>query len=222
MLPLIALAVLALAIILERFWSLRRNEVLPPGLGEDVRKWSGRGRIEPDHLVSLRENSALGTLLATTLEVRNRPHEQRRERIEDCGRHVVHRLENHLSTLSTIASAAPLLGLLGTVVGMIQMFMGLMDHGAGDVSQLAGGIGKALVCTATGMLVALPALVAHRFFRSRVADYVVAMEQEVSALMDALSVRPVTTAVGAVQRTVPNAGHPFHVVSAAVPESIKD
>jgi biopolymer transport protein ExbB len=195
MLPLVVLGVLGLAIILERLWTLRRNEVLPPGLGAEVRNWAARGKLDPSHLQSLRDNSPLGALLAAALEARNRPRDQMRERIEDTGRHLVHRMERHLPALSTIASAGPLLGLLGTVIGMIQMFMGLMDHGAGDVSQLAGGIGKALVCTAAGMAVAIPALIAHRFFRARVAGYVVEMEKEAGALMDALDGRPAVLAV---------------------------
>ena len=208
MLPLIMLGVLALAIILERFWSLRRNEVLPPGLGAEVRNWAARGRLDASHLQSLRDNSPLGALLAVALEARNRPREQMRERIEDAGRHLVHRLERYLSALSTIASAGPLLGLLGTVIGMIQMFLGLMDHGAGDVSQLAGGIGKALVCTAAGMMVAIPALIAHRFFRSRVTGYVVEMEKEASALMDALDGRPPVLATGKPAPAAPSAAQP--------------
>ncbi|KRG59868.1 MAG: MotA/TolQ/ExbB proton channel family protein [Stenotrophomonas koreensis] len=197
MLPLIVLGVLGVAIILERLWTLRRNEVLPPGLGQEVRSWAARGRLEPAHLQTLRDNSPLGALLAAALEARNRPREQMRERIEDTGRHLVHRMERYLPALSTIASAGPLLGLLGTVIGMIQMFLGLMDHGAGDVSQLAGGIGKALVCTATGMAVAIPALIAHRYFRARVSGYVVEMEKEAAALMDALDGRPAVLAAAA-------------------------
>jgi biopolymer transport protein ExbB len=113
-----------------------------------------------------------------------------RERVEDTGRHVVHRMEKFLNALGTIASAGPLLGLLGTVVGMIQMFLGILDHGVGDVNQLAGGIGKALVCTATGMIVAIPALMFHRHFKGRIAGYVIEMEMEASALLDALDGRP--------------------------------
>ena len=215
MLPLIALGVVALAIILERLWTLRRNEVLPPELGKEVRGWATRGKLDPSHLQALRENSPLGALLATTLEARNRPHEQMRERIEDSGRHLVHRLERFLPALATIASAAPLLGLLGTVIGMIEMFMGLMDHGAGDVAHLAGGIGKALVCTATGMLVAIPALVAHRFFRARVAGYVVAMEQEATALIDALSARPLAARQTTVAPVTAGAAAPATVAAPA-------
>ena len=190
MLPLLLLGVLALAIVLERFWTLRRNEVLPPGLGQEVRNWAARGKLDPSHIQSLRGNSPLGALLATALEARNRPRDQIRERIEDAGRHLVHRMERFLNALGTIASAGPLLGLLGTVVGMIQMFMGILDHGVGDVNQLAGGIGKALVCTATGMIVAIPALMLHRYFKGRIAGYVIEMEQEASALLDALDGRP--------------------------------
>ena len=190
MVPLLLLGVLALAIVLERFWSLRRNEVLPPGLGQEVRNWAARGKLDPAHLATLRANSPLGALLATALEARNRPREQIRERIEDAGRHLVHRMERFLNTLGTIASAGPLLGLLGTVVGMIQMFLGILDHGVGDVNQLAGGIGKALVCTATGMIVAIPALMFHRFFKGRINGYVIEMEQEATALLDALDGRP--------------------------------
>ena len=99
-------------------------------------------------------------------------------------------MEQHLNALGTIASAGPLLGLLGTVVGMIQMFLGILDHGVGDVNQLAGGIGKALVCTAAGMIVAIPALMFHRYFRGRIAAYIVDMEHEAIRLMDTLDAMP--------------------------------
>ncbi|KRG63946.1 biopolymer transporter ExbB [Stenotrophomonas humi] len=197
MLPLLLLGVLALAIVLERFWSLRRNEVLPPGLGQEVRNWAARGKLDASHIESLRANSPLGALLAAALEARNRPRDQIRERIEDTGRHLVHRMGRFLNALGTIASAGPLLGLLGTVVGMIQMFMGILDHGVGDVNQLAGGIGKALVCTATGMIVAIPALMFHRHFRSRIDGYVIEMEQEASALLDSLDGRAAVLATNA-------------------------
>lgn len=197
MLPLLLLGVVALAIILERFWSLRRNEIMPPGLGEEVRNWAARGKLDPSHVESLRNNSPLGSLLAAALDVRHRPREQIRERIEDTGRHVVHRMERFLNALGTIAAAGPLLGLLGTVVGMIQMFLGILDHGVGDVNQLAGGIGKALVCTATGMIVAIPALMFHRYFKGRIAGYVIEMEQQATALLDTLDGKPVVSPAGA-------------------------
>ena len=189
MIPLLLLSALALAIIVERFWTLRRRTVLPPGLGEEVRTWAAHGRLDPNHIQSLRRTSPLGELLAAALDVRHRPREQVRERVEDVGRHLVHRMERYLNALGTIAAAGPLLGLFGTVVGMIQMFLGILDHGVGDVNQLAGGIGKALVCTATGMIVAIPALAFHRYFRGRIAAYIVDMEHEAFQLMDAMDPR---------------------------------
>ncbi|ALN92002.1 MULTISPECIES: MotA/TolQ/ExbB proton channel family protein [Lysobacter] len=187
MIPLLILSAVALAIIIERLWTLRRRAVLPPQLGQEVRAWAASGKLDPAHIESLRATAPLGALLAAALDVRLRPREEIRERIEDVGRHLVHRMERYLNTLGTISAAGPLLGLFGTVVGMIQMFMVINDHGIGDVNQLAGGIGKALVCTATGMIVAIPALIAHRWFRGRVAEYIVAMEHEAIALIDVLT-----------------------------------
>ena len=197
MLPLLLLSAVALAIIVERFWALRRKTVLPPGLGGEVRAWAARGKLDPVHIDSLRNNSPLGTLLAAALDMRNRPREEIRERVEDVGRHLVHRMERYLNALGTIAAAGPLLGLFGTVVGMIQMFLGILDYGVGDVNQLAGGIGKALVCTAAGMVVAVPALMFHRYFRARIDGYVVDMEHEVIQLMDAIDPRAKRSAVPA-------------------------
>ena len=187
MLPILVLAVLALAIILERFWTLRRREVLPPGLGEEVREWArGRATLDPKHIDVLRRNSPLGELLAAGLDVRHRPRELIKERIEDVGRHVAHRLERFLNTLGTIAAVGPLLGLLGTVFGMIEMFLGIMTTGVGDANQLAGGIGQALVSTAAGLCLASPALMFHRYLRGRVTGYVVDMEKQATQLLDAL------------------------------------
>ncbi|MBO9717149.1 MAG: MotA/TolQ/ExbB proton channel family protein [Pseudoxanthomonas sp.] len=213
MLPLLLLGVAALAIILERLWSLRRAEVMPAKLGGEVRNWASRGQLDPSHIESLRRNSPLGALLAAALDVRNKPRDVIRERLEDTGRHLVFRMEKFLSALGTIASAGPLLGLLGTVVGMIQMFLGILDHGLGDVNQLAGGIGKALVCTATGMIIAVPALIFHRFFRSRIAGYVIEMEQEATALLDALE----NTRAGAAPAPVATAAQATARVAAARP-----
>ena len=196
MIPLLALSALALALIVERAWTLRRAAVLPPGLGGEVRDWARRGNLDPAHIESLRATSPLGALLAAALDVRGRPRDQVRERIEDVGRHLVHRMERYLNTLGTISAAGPLLGLFGTVVGMIEMFLGILDHGIGDVNQLAGGIGKALICTAAGMTVAIPALVAHRWFRGRVAEYIVAMEHEAMQLLDVMEPKPAPLRAG--------------------------
>ncbi|MFT4177918.1 MAG: MotA/TolQ/ExbB proton channel family protein [Thermomonas sp.] len=194
MIPLLLLSAVALAIIVERFWTLRRDKVMPPGLGDEVLAWVARGKpLEPAHVDSLRATSPLGALLAAELDVRQRSREAIRERVEDVGRHLVHRMERFLNTLGTIAAAGPLLGLFGTVVGMIEMFLGILDHGIGDANQLAGGIGKALICTATGMVVAIPALAFHRYFRGRIAGYIVDMEHEAMRLMDVLHTEPAST-----------------------------
>ena len=186
MAPLLLLAIVATAIIIERFWSLRRKEVLPPGLGEEVREWARGRQLDPAHIDVLRRNSPLGELLAAALDVRYRPRELIKERVEDVGRHVMHQLERFMNTLGSIASVGPLLGLLGTVIGMIEMFLKILTTGVGDVNQLAGGIGKALICTATGLCIAIPALMFHRYFRGVIAGYVVEMEKQAIALLDTI------------------------------------
>ena len=186
MAPLLLLAVVATAIIIERFWSLRRKEVLPAGLGEEVREWARGRQLDPSHIEVLRRNSPLGELLAAALDVRYRPRELIKERVEDVGRHVMHQLERFMNTLGSIASIGPLLGLLGTVIGMIEMFLKILTSGVGDVNQLAGGIGKALICTATGICIAIPALMFHRYFRGVIADYVIEMEKQAIALLDTI------------------------------------
>ena len=194
--PILVCSAMALAIILERFWTLRRKAVIPPELGEQVRAWARTRKLDPSHIDTLSKNSALGELLAAALNVRNRPRELIKERIEDTGRHVVHRLERFLNTLGTIALISPLLGLLGTVIGLIRMFLAVMVHGIGDAQQMAGGIGEALVCTALGLVVAVPAYVFHRFFRSKVSGLVVAMEKEATALLDELGAQATVDTTG--------------------------
>lgn len=203
MLPILICSAVALAIVLERCWTLRRKSVLPPGLGDEVRTWARSGQLDPAHLATLENGSPLGELLASALAVRNRPRELIKERIEDTGRHVVHNMERYLNTLGTIALIGPLLGLLGTVIGLIRMFLDVMKGGVGDPMKMAGGIGEALICTATGLVVAIPAYVLHRYFRSRVAGYCVEMEKQATALLDELTVaapatpRPRRTAAAA-------------------------
>lgn len=187
MVPILLCSAVALAIILERFWSLRRRSVVPPDLGEQVLAWARTRKLDPGHIETLRVNSPLGEILAAALSVRMRSREIIKERVEDTGRHVVHRLERFLNTLGTIALISPLLGLLGTVFGLIEMFFAVMVSGVGDPLKMAGGIGQALVCTASGLCVAIPAYFFHRYFRGRVADYVVDMEEQTIRLIDELS-----------------------------------
>jgi biopolymer transport protein ExbB len=187
MLPILVCSAVAMAIILERFWTLRRKAVIPPDLGSQVMTWARTRKLDPKHIDALRDTSPLGELLAAALVVRHRPREIIKERVEDTGRHVVHRLERFLNTLGTIALISPLLGLLGTVFGMISMFFAVMVSGVGDPLKMAGGIGEALVCTASGLCVAIPAYFFHRYFRGRVNDLVIDMEKQVIALTDELS-----------------------------------
>lgn len=202
MVPILICSAVALAIVLERCWTLRRKAVLPPGLGEEVRAWARRGQLDPAHLQTLAEGSPLGQLLAAALSVRNRPRDEIKERIEDTGRHVVHRMERYLTTLGTIALIGPLLGLLGTVIGLIRMFMQVMAGGMADPTRMAGGIGEALICTASGLVVAIPAYVLHRYFRAKVDGYCVEMEQQATLLLDEL-----TAAAPAAPRSRRAAGH---------------
>ena len=199
MIPILVCSAVALAIILERFWTLRRKSVIPPELGPQVMTWARTRKLDPKHIDALRDTSPLGELLAAALVVRNRPRDIIKERVEDTGRHVVHRLERFLNTLGTIAIVSPLLGLLGTVFGMIGMFFAVMISGVGDPLKMAGGIGEALVCTASGLCVAIPAYFFHRYFRGRVNDLVIEMEKQVIALTDELAVvseAPVTRVPG--------------------------
>ena len=198
--PILACSAIALAIILERFWTLRRSSVLPPGLGLEVRDWAAAQKLDPAHVETLRQNSPLGEVLAAAVSMRHRPREVMKERVEDVGRHVLHQMERFLNTLGTIAGITPLLGLLGTVFGMISMFLGILDHGVGDASLLAGGIGQALITTAAGLCVAIPSLMFYRYFRGRVQEYIVEMEKQAIALVDALDTQgppaPATAAGG--------------------------
>ena len=173
--------------------------MLPPGLGDEVREWAATRQLNPAHIEVLRHNSPLGELLAAALDVRHRPREQIKERVEDVGRHVVHRMERFMNTLGSIASVGPLLGLLGTVFGMIRMFLEILQKGIGDANQLAGGIGQALISTAGGLCLAIPALMFHRYLRGRITDYVVEMEVQAMSLLDTLDgqtfVAPMTASV---------------------------
>ncbi|MDR2012257.1 MAG: MotA/TolQ/ExbB proton channel family protein [Rhodanobacter sp.] len=187
MVPILLCSAITLAIILERFWSLRARAVVPAGLSDEVREWARARKLGPEHLDALRANSPLGELLAAAVSVRHYPREVIKERVEDTGRHVVHYLERFLNTLGTLALISPLLGLLGTVLGLIRMFLAVMVSGVGDPMKMAGGIGEALVCTASGLCVAIPAYIFHRYFRGRVSSLVVNMEQQVFLLLDELT-----------------------------------
>ncbi|MEJ2060828.1 MAG: MotA/TolQ/ExbB proton channel family protein [Gammaproteobacteria bacterium] len=186
MLPLIACSIIALAIIIERLWSLNTKRVIPPQLVAQIWRNIEAGQMNEQRLRELRTGSPLGRVLAAGLVNANESREVMREAIEETGRHVTHELERFLNSLGTIAGISPLLGLLGTVVGMIQVFSVITSIGVGDPNQLAGGISKALITTAAGLSIAIPALIFHRYFRGKVDSLVVTMEQEAIKLVEVL------------------------------------
>jgi biopolymer transport protein ExbB len=197
MVPIIGCSILAVAIVIERLWTLQRRRVLPDDLTRQVWEWVSRNELHHRHIQSLQEGSPLGRILAAGLVNRNRNRQIMKECIEDTGRHVVHELERYLNMLGTIAAVSPLLGLLGTVTGMVKIFAALSASGAvGDPSVLAGGISEALITTVGGLSVAIPALVAYRYLRDRVDGLVVAMEKEAITLVEALHRRQYLDSLG--------------------------
>ncbi len=186
MAPIILCSILALTIIAERAWTLRRSKVVPGDLGEQVRDWASRHELDRRHIEQLRDGSSLGRVLAAGLVNRHRSRHLIKEAIEDTGRHVVHELERFLNTLGTIAGISPLLGLLGTVIGMIKVFSSIMVHGVGDANQLAGGISEALITTAAGLTVAIPSFFFYRYYKGKVEAYVVSMEEQAVNLIEAI------------------------------------
>jgi biopolymer transport protein ExbB len=187
MLPIIACSIAAAAIILERLWTLQPKRVLPGNLVAQVREWATNDQLDPKHLQSLHQSSPLGQMLATGLASRHAPREVVKENIEDVGRHVVHELERYLSPLGTIAAISPLMGLLGTVIGMIKVFAAITANGVGNPGVLAGGISEALITTAAGLSVAIPSLIGYRYLRSRVDSLVVEMEKETIKFLETLT-----------------------------------
>ena len=184
--PIILFSVIAVAIILERLWTLQDRRVLPPDLTRRVWQLVEAGQVNDKVIQALEQNSPLGRVLAAGLAYRHRSREALMERLEDTGRHVVHELERFLNTLGTIAAVSPLLGLLGTVGGIIRAFNAINAGGMGDPRMLSGGIAQALVTTAAGLCVAIPALVAYRYLRGRVDRIVVEIEKDAIQLADAL------------------------------------
>ena len=186
MVPIILCSIIAVAIVLERFLALRGGRVMPGVIPAQVKQWAIQQELDAKHIEQLRRSSPLGRVLAAALDNRDRAREVIKEAVEDTGRHVVHELERFLNTLGTIAGITPLLGLLGTVVGMIKVFSSIMVHGVGDPNELAGGISEALITTAAGLTVAIPSYFFYRYFRGLVRAYVVQMEQQALMLMQAI------------------------------------
>ncbi|RMD77864.1 MAG: MotA/TolQ/ExbB proton channel family protein [Gammaproteobacteria bacterium] len=186
MLPILACSVVAVAIIAERAYALRRARICPRHLVNQVWRWLQEGHLDGQRLALLRASSPLGRVLAAALVNRHHSREIMKEAVEEAGQHVVLELERYLNTLGTIASITPLLGLLGTVIGMIQVFTVITTHGVGNPASLAGGISQALITTAAGLSVAIPALMFYRYFQRRVDELVLAMEQEALKMVEIL------------------------------------
>nr|WP_311972136.1 MotA/TolQ/ExbB proton channel family protein [Pseudomonas baltica] len=185
MLPIILSSIVALAITAERLWTLRASRVAPAHLVGQVWRWMKDKQLNKDKLKELREDSPLGEILAAGLANSRHGREIMKESIEEAASRVIHELERYISTLGTIAAMAPLLGLLGTVLGMIDIFSSFMGTNmATNPAVMAGGISKALVTTASGLIVAIPALFFHRLLQRRIDDLVVGMEQEAIKLVE--------------------------------------
>ena len=186
MLPILLCSVIALAIVGERFWSLQQKRINPATLVSQVWQWYKSDNLTDQNIEALAKTSPLGRVLAAGLVNRHHPREIMKESIEDTGRQVVVELERYLNTLGTIASITPLLGLLGTVIGMIKVFAAITAHGVGDPSVLAGGISVALITTAAGLSVAIPSLIFYRYFRGKVDELVIKMEEEALKIVDVM------------------------------------
>jgi biopolymer transport protein ExbB len=186
MLPILLCSVIAVAIISERLWTLRQKKVIPEKLLTGIWNLLSSDALTEKHIVEIENGSPLGRVLAAGLINRHLSRDLIRESIEENGRHVVHEMERFMNTLGTISMITPLLGLLGTVFGMIRVFTAITVIGVGDPGQLAGGISEALITTAAGLTVAIPSLIFYRHLKRKIDELVVAMEQEAMKLVEFL------------------------------------
>lgn len=193
MIPIIMASVLVVAIVSERYWMLRTRRVIPPRLVAKIWQWYKQGELTGTKVEELRKGSPLGRMLATGLFNMHHSREIMKDSIEETGRHEVHELERYLNTLGSIATVTPLLGLLGTVIGMIKVFNAITDQGIGDPAVLSSGISEALITTASGLAVAIPALIFYRYLRGRVDELVIQMEQEAIKMVEIMHGQRETT-----------------------------
>jgi biopolymer transport protein ExbB len=197
MIPIGLGSIIALAIFLERLWSLQRNAVLPPGLVDKVDQQLADGKTEEALAACKERPSALGRVLEVAVTHRDEPRELIQQRLEDKGRYEGTRLERYVEAVGTIAQLEPLLGLLGTVTGMIKVFQQVVatsEHGAVDPGQLAAGIWEALITTAAGLIIGIPVLIAHRYLQSRANRLLMEMEQGATRVLDRLKGKPAPAA----------------------------
>ncbi len=187
MIPIILCSIIAAAICVERAWTLRTEQIAPRNLLAQAWNQIKSNEMDGKKLRELRSGSPLGEILAAGIANHRRGREHMKEAIEEAAARVVHELERYLNTLGTIAAITPLLGLLGTVIGMIKVFSSIRLEGTGNAQVLAGGISEALITTAAGLTVAIPALFFYRFFVRKVDELVVGMEQEAIKLVEVLN-----------------------------------
>jgi biopolymer transport protein ExbB len=186
MLPIVACSIIALAISVERLLALRTRKIAPPQLLGEVWGWIKNNQLDPNKLRELKQGSPLGLLLATGLSNARHGRAIMKESLEEAAAVVVFGMERYLAVLGTVALIAPMLGLIGSVLGIMDVFNQIRFHGTGDPGVLAGGISEALITTASGLLVAVPATVMHRYFNARIGALVLMLEQEALKLVDAL------------------------------------
>lgn len=186
MLPILLCSIAAVGICGDRLIKLDADKISPPHLLARIWTQLKNNEMDAAKLRTLRVSSPLGQILAAGLGNAHLGREVMKESIEEAAGHVVHDLERYLNALGTIAAVSPLLGLLGTVVGMIKVFTEIMAQGTGNASVLAGGISEALITTAAGLSVAIPSLIMHRYFVGRIDSIVIGLEQETIKLVDAL------------------------------------
>ncbi len=186
MVPIILCSIVALGIVGERFWALQQEKISPSKLVAEVWHLHKQQELNAEQLKALRASSPLGRILAAGLLNLHHDRDVMKESIEETGRQVVLELERFLNTLGTIAQITPLLGLLGTVIGMIKVFTAITAHGVGNPAVLAGGISEALITTAAGLSVAIPSLMFYRYFRGRVDALVLKMEEEALKMVEVI------------------------------------
>jgi biopolymer transport protein ExbB len=186
MIPIILCSIVAVAIIGERLWALQKKKIIPKHLVAQIWHWHSMGQLKEEQITQIRKSSPLGRVLAAGLSNLSHSREVMKESIEEIGRHEVHDMERYLNTLGTIAAISPLLGLLGTVIGMIKVFSVITTQGVGNPTVLSGGISEALITTAAGLSVAIPALMMYRYIRGHVEELVVSMEGEAIKLVEVI------------------------------------
>ena len=184
--PIILCSIAVVAISIERLWTLNTNKIAPKNQLAQVWTWVQNNQIDANRLRELRKSSELGKILAAGLSNAQSGREVMKDSIQEAANQVIHAMERYVGALGTIAAVSPLLGLLGTVLGMIKVFVAIELEGTGNAGALAGGISEALITTAAGLCVAIPAMILHRFFVRKIDSLVVVMEQESVKLVDAL------------------------------------